>query len=81
MARLLSDQIEKNKKTQEILNNVLDIGGTTYSGGYTTLRDQDRVIGTYRSSGSANGRTLYEGSRGGQYYYSSGGNKVYRSRR
>lgn len=32
---------------------------------------------TYVSSGSANGRTIYEGPRGGTYYLSSSGKKVY----
>ena len=32
---------------------------------------------TYSSSGSANGRTLHTGSRGGTYYMTSGGNKRY----
>ena len=31
----------------------------------------------YSSSGSANGRTLHRGSRGGTYYMNNGGNKVY----
>ena len=33
--------------------------------------------GVYRSSGSANGAALHTGSRGGRYYYTSGGNKRY----
>ena len=33
--------------------------------------------GTYRSSGSANGQQLYTGSRGGNYYVTSSGNRRY----
>ena len=37
-----------------------------------------RFTGEFMStSGSANGRAIYEGSRGGNYYMTSGGNKKY----
>lgn len=37
-----------------------------------------RFTGEFMStSGSANGRPIYEGSRGGNYYMTSGGNKRY----
>eukprot|EP01084_Bolivina_argentea_P147147 257477_1 len=37
----------------------------------------DRAVGTYSSHGSANGSTVYEGSRGGHYRINSSGNKSY----
>ena len=48
----------------------------TYSRGSSCIgsRGESR---TYSSSGSANGRTLHTGSRGGTYYMTSGGNKRY----
>ena len=37
----------------------------------------DKPIGVYESNGSANGRTVYEGTRGGRYYRTKSGKKSY----
>ncbi len=37
----------------------------------------DPFIGTYNSNGSANGKNLYAGPRGGIYYINNNGNKTY----
>ena len=37
----------------------------------------DNSIGTYMSNGSANGRTIYQGPRGGRYTIDKNGNKQY----
>jgi len=38
---------------------------------------RDPVIGVHSSRGSANGRELHEGPRGGHYYMNANGNKTY----
>eukprot|EP01147_Barroeca_monosierra_P005183 gene5183-7027_t len=43
----------------------------------SSLYSSGTTISTYSSSGSANGRTLNEGPRGGTFYFTSSGNKRY----
>lgn len=40
-------------------------------------KDEDNRVGTYISNGSANGRPVYKGPRGGLYYLTSSGTKTY----
>jgi hypothetical protein len=39
--------------------------------------NQSNSIGKYVSNGRANGREVYQGSRGGKYYFTDSGNKAY----
>jgi len=52
---------------------------TTYEPSYpsTPQASYGDSVGTYSSNGSANGRTLYQGPRGGTYYLTASGNKKY----
>jgi len=55
-------------------------GSSSYGSSSSSSRGSGVATGsTYQSSGSANGSTLYTGPRGGTYYLTSSGNKVYTS--
>ena len=59
-------------KVREVTNNHHHT--SAYTGGYS---GNSSPVSTYSSSGSANGRSVYQGSRGGQYYFTASGNKSY----
>jgi len=44
------------------------------------LANKDPVIGKYVSNGSANGRIVYQGLKGGRYYFTKKGTKSYLSK-
>ena len=39
--------------------------------------NRDKIIGRYKSNGSANGRIVFKGSKGGKYYLTKKGTKSY----
>ena len=45
----------------------------------TTDKLTDKVIGYFKSIGKTNGSEVYEGPRGGLYYYTAGNKKIYLS--
>lgn len=40
-------------------------------------QESDGSIGTYISNGIANGKSIFQGPKGGRYYVNSSGNKSY----
>ena len=42
----------------------------------TAGKGNERLVGRFRSNGKANGRDVFEGPRGGFYYYTDAGNKT-----
>ncbi|CAK9033919.1 unnamed protein product [Durusdinium trenchii] len=46
----------------------------------SSMPSSGSFVGFHSSSGSANGRAVFQGPRGGQFHYSAAGNKVYHRR-
>ncbi|CAF1235993.1 unnamed protein product [Didymodactylos carnosus] len=69
------DCAEKSYKNSEEQEQIVDIPNTKFSKSDVS---QGRSTGEmYMSKGTANGRTIYEGVKGGRYCLTAGGSKVY----
>ena len=63
-----------NRSRREVDNDPEDYSFSWFSGP-CTASPRGRAVGTYRSTGRANGRTVYEGPRGGLFMFSDNGTK------